>query len=151
MAQRFFEEIAGKTGIFSPRPKCRSVWRDWAPALGIDPTRLAGLVAIQVLQNAKHGHVGQRFARLKARKHKLSKSRSAFRIAITGATAAPDGARSGFLISYQENDSGTLSNQSCYHKKNGSSLDIISRKKDNNISNLLTIAWTDASIYLAID
>jgi len=36
MAQRFFEEIAGKAGIFSPRPKCgsQSMWRDWASALG---------------------------------------------------------------------------------------------------------------------
>jgi hypothetical protein len=54
MAKRFFEQIAGKTSIFSPRPKCRSqsMWRDWASALGIDPTNLARFVGVHVLQRA---------------------------------------------------------------------------------------------------
>src|SRR5262249_37938716 len=59
MAQRFFEEIARETGIFSPRPKCgsQSVWRYWASALGIDPTRRARFVEVHVVQHAQHGHV----------------------------------------------------------------------------------------------
>jgi hypothetical protein len=74
MAQRFLKQIAGKPRILSPRPECgsQSVWRDWAAALGISPTRLARLVAVHVLQEAQHGHVAQRFARLEAREHKLS-------------------------------------------------------------------------------
>jgi hypothetical protein len=45
---------------------------DGAATLGINPTRLAGFVAVHVLQQAQHGHVAQRLARLEASEYKLS-------------------------------------------------------------------------------
>ena len=64
MAQRFFQEIT-REPVSSPHVLnvARSPKRDWAAALRISPTRLAGFVAVHVLQT-KHGHVAQRFARL---------------------------------------------------------------------------------------
>jgi hypothetical protein len=72
MAQRFFDEIACKTGIFSPRPKCgsQSVWRDRATALGIDPTSPNSPEFLSFSWPCCSPG-------LEAREYKLSKSRSA--------------------------------------------------------------------------